>query len=53
MFCKGLENGQEVFSHNGFGIPDTYVSSSGSLLLIFTTDRLITSSGFKLTITGN
>ena len=53
VFCKGFENGQEVFSHGGFDNPDTYVSSSRSLLLVFTTDDSITESGFDLTITGN
>ena len=53
VFCKGFENGQEVFSYDGFDNPDTYVSSSRSLLLVFTTDDSITESGFDLTITGN
>ena len=53
MFYKGLENGQEVLSHGGFGIPVTYVSSSTPLLLIFATDDIYTYSGFNLSVTGN
>ena len=51
-----MENGQEVFSRDEYDNPDTYVSSSRSLLLIYTNNGsspYSIHSGFNLTITGN